>query len=687
MAKLHTLTDNFDDNSLSGSWTVGTGTWTEQNQRLEHSGALSLDAMGTASTYDLDESSGFIELVSLPNPSEHLVLLNFNFSEEANANFTIDGGVLSLYSPNDADTPIYTTTYNATTHRWLRLRETGGTLYWDCSSDGKSWTNLDSEAYAGSTATTTVGIYVYSAVEDTIIFDNFNVIPPHEIAVTDTIWSFDTYTNLVTNPSFESDTSTWGLDGDFTRVTSDSFSGSASVRQISTSGFANFTTQNDVPSGYDVQSNRIYTFSFYYKMAITSGSGVNIEIKDNTPYGGATLASDVISSNAGSWTRKTITFRTGASTAKVWFRLYNNNGSCTAFYDAFQLEKGSFASTFTLTSATSSTVQVSAPTLSVNKSDSITVTEQVTSRLAISITKSDSISLTESVTVSRQPTTTYAISASDSISVSESLSVNLIAVATLLIVSSDSVSVAESIALLVATSMLAVSVSDTVGVTESIGRVLTSSIFVSDGVELNESVGFSGQSRISVSDTIQLAEALKLLNEANATPSDSIGITENISISIEAPTDFIIEVADSVGLTDVITATIPELFFSVSVTDTVSVTENISPLLSVSVHQSDSISVTDTVTTFTDKLYLGVEDTVGVSEAVEFDSFYVKNQNFVYEVAPHISMMIGSPRMANWNGLGRPQNPVKGQYGYNVEHNQMEVWSGSAWYTFQGNPI
>lgn len=38
------------------------------------------------------------------------------------------------------------TVWNATTHRYLRLRIDGTTVYWDCSSDASSWTNIWSKA-------------------------------------------------------------------------------------------------------------------------------------------------------------------------------------------------------------------------------------------------------------------------------------------------------------------------------------------------------------------------------------------------------------------------------------------------------------------------------------------------------------------------------------------------------------
>jgi hypothetical protein len=70
--------------------------------------------------------------------------------------------------------------YNATNHRWWRLREASGTLYWEYSADGTSWNELFS-------GTPTLPLeQVFIAMDDyqddssspgTHIFDNLNVAP------------------------------------------------------------------------------------------------------------------------------------------------------------------------------------------------------------------------------------------------------------------------------------------------------------------------------------------------------------------------------------------------------------------------------------------------------------------------------------------------------------------------------
>jgi hypothetical protein len=88
-----------------------------------------------------------------------------------------------LYAMKKAPTltELWSATYNATTHKYLRIREASGTTYWDYSADGVSWTNAWSEAnpitvtaimpYFGEL------MYGSSASTITIVRDDFNILP------------------------------------------------------------------------------------------------------------------------------------------------------------------------------------------------------------------------------------------------------------------------------------------------------------------------------------------------------------------------------------------------------------------------------------------------------------------------------------------------------------------------------
>lgn len=66
-------------------------------------------------------------------------------------------------------------TYSATTHAWVRIREASGTMYWDFSANGTSWTNLYSVANP----------FAITAVEMQLSADNYAT----ETLTTSAIWS------------------------------------------------------------------------------------------------------------------------------------------------------------------------------------------------------------------------------------------------------------------------------------------------------------------------------------------------------------------------------------------------------------------------------------------------------------------------------------------------------------------
>jgi hypothetical protein len=74
-----------------------------------------------------------------------------------------------------------TLAYSSVTHRWLRIREDSGTLFWDTSADGLTWTNRRSTASPGWESDLDLEIQLIthrdSGVDDVAEFDQFNVIP------------------------------------------------------------------------------------------------------------------------------------------------------------------------------------------------------------------------------------------------------------------------------------------------------------------------------------------------------------------------------------------------------------------------------------------------------------------------------------------------------------------------------
>jgi hypothetical protein len=150
-AKAATLTDAFPGSSVDAT------KWTAYNAATVASGILSLADVANSTTsavvqslyrYDLTSSNFFAQLVSAgtqlastqalmkvaadANNSAQLFVQNGNLSAQVQYE-----GAFGAILPGSV-------AYSAATHKWLRIREASGTLYFDYSTDGATWTNLSS---------------------------------------------------------------------------------------------------------------------------------------------------------------------------------------------------------------------------------------------------------------------------------------------------------------------------------------------------------------------------------------------------------------------------------------------------------------------------------------------------------------------------------------------------------------
>lgn len=143
-----------------------------------------LESMGG---YDLTESSVMLQLVSAGNQA--LVSLQI-WIIDSGAGWFLQNNTLTIYLGNvtNVGNPPYgprtTIPYNPAVHKWFRVRETGGTLYWDYSPDGLAWTNAWSQATPPPTSLDMTQVYPSMLVNTgaeasttTVIWDNYNVSP------------------------------------------------------------------------------------------------------------------------------------------------------------------------------------------------------------------------------------------------------------------------------------------------------------------------------------------------------------------------------------------------------------------------------------------------------------------------------------------------------------------------------
>lgn len=189
MAKTQTLIDNFATASAT-KWGGYGANPSVASGRLSITPTGSYPGIYSAVTYDFTSSYIMVQLVQAPNVGNGTssACLNIQVSSGNAEQILVEGSSLifrETVSGSNSDTSV---TYSATTHAWLRIRESGGTVYWDTSADAINWTNRRSKAIgiASPTSATVNFIAGYYGTEPspgTAIFDNFNIaVPPANIA-------------------------------------------------------------------------------------------------------------------------------------------------------------------------------------------------------------------------------------------------------------------------------------------------------------------------------------------------------------------------------------------------------------------------------------------------------------------------------------------------------------------------
>lgn len=190
MAKVSSISDNFDDNSRDTSiWNLYYGTHID---RISETGGV-LQCTYTANQTDTNYTVGYqsVNTYSLIGSqmsvkvaaagsmtSKHEVI--FSFSDLTNEiAFYITGN--SLQAKNTS-TIVKSAAYDVAAHLYLRIIEDSGTIYWETSSDGINWSIFTSLATSSALVTTTAG-YVFliagPTASDTVStitqFDDFNI--------------------------------------------------------------------------------------------------------------------------------------------------------------------------------------------------------------------------------------------------------------------------------------------------------------------------------------------------------------------------------------------------------------------------------------------------------------------------------------------------------------------------------
>lgn len=182
MALFQTLKDNFNDNSFdTAKWSRTSATVVvEQSSQLQFvmpnsNGSWSLNSVNT---YDLTASYGLYQLVT--NPLGSNAQLEFSLLKDANNLYQWYVDSVDIYAYKRVTgtySALFHTAYDSSTHKFFRIRESGGNILWDTSADGLSWTNRATLATPFDSTALSVeikGLNQFGGGAQTFIIDNFN---------------------------------------------------------------------------------------------------------------------------------------------------------------------------------------------------------------------------------------------------------------------------------------------------------------------------------------------------------------------------------------------------------------------------------------------------------------------------------------------------------------------------------
>lgn len=187
--KTSTLTDTFTTLDTS-KWTATPGTsgsvTVSGGRLLINTGATNdYPQLATATTYDLTGSAFYTQVIGLaPSAGTTETMMGVRLDANNLVGLYVDGNGFLQRRITTGGTATNTNigTYSAATHgTWFRLRESGGSVFYDTSLDGTTWTNQGSVAVPWSlvavTPFLTAGHWSAEA-SGTSTFDNVNTVPP-----------------------------------------------------------------------------------------------------------------------------------------------------------------------------------------------------------------------------------------------------------------------------------------------------------------------------------------------------------------------------------------------------------------------------------------------------------------------------------------------------------------------------
>lgn len=194
MPGLSTLTDDFTTKDTS-KWTWGGTASVVSGQANFVPATTYANSIGTGTIYTLTGNAALVQVVQTSPTGTTGTLENWFEVDTGGGSPMINWRKLgaNLFAAwrdaNGTETHLATLTYSSATHAWWRIQESGGTTFWDTSTDGINWTQraslLNPFTY-GTALSVSIGAG-YAGTESTpgtFIVDNFNLPPsasPHGI--------------------------------------------------------------------------------------------------------------------------------------------------------------------------------------------------------------------------------------------------------------------------------------------------------------------------------------------------------------------------------------------------------------------------------------------------------------------------------------------------------------------------
>jgi hypothetical protein len=436
-------------------------------------------------------------------------------------------------------------TYNATTMQWFRVRESGGTIYWEYAQDPTgSWTTIASQAtpfdITQMTGGFTIGTWQTEGSTSTIKIDNYNVLPgTYQFSWKGYTWNKRIHQGSPSNNQVWDYANVTGPDGNdyiTTKLTNPNLNGPVGSELFSAQrgfgygtyiavigtrldniheavGFGGmFTFDFTAPPDYkeiDVHETRHYNGSTNKRILhshVYNNGGVRAFIVDDMD-----IPSDVVQTHRLIWTPTKLIFDSfiGTGTAGTnYFHTEHNTNIPVPNLERVHFNVWSDTSIAGYKAATPLDVVIRdftfVPDKTLSVSDSVTITESTQVARVSNLSVSDTVTLSESVA---KPIVSYGVSASESITVTESATVSL--------------------------GTLSLSVSDNVTVTESTTQQVTSFISTSDSVTLTESVALTKILNViaqSTTDTGLLSPAVSQGNFNVTTPDNAFSSDDNYAV-------------------------------------------------------------------------------------------------------------------------------------------------------------